>query len=75
MLVPVTVIGTVVAAICRPPRRSGATRTGRLTVGIARTVQVAAIPARGSVEREGANAAAASASETRTAHVVDVLIL
>ncbi len=75
MLVPVTVIGTVVAAICRPPRRSGAALTGRLKILVARTVQVDSIPARGSVEREGANEEAASASAKSTAHVIDVLIL
>ena len=75
MLVPVTVIGTVVAAICRPPRRSGAALTGRLKILVARTVQVDSIPARVSVEREGANEEAASASAKSTAHVIDVLIL
>ena len=76
MLVPVTVIGMLAAAICRPPRRSGAARTGRLATGVARAGQAAAIPpARGSADKPGAKAAAPSASAMSTAHVVDVLIL
>ncbi len=75
MLVPVTVIGTLLAAICRPPRRSGAARTGRLATVVARAGQAAAIPpARGSTDKPGAKAAAPSASAMSTAHVIDVLI-
>jgi hypothetical protein len=76
MLVPVTVMGMFVAAICMLVRRSGAARTALWASGNERAGHVAVRPARGSTEKEaGANAVTPSASAIRARHFVVVFIL